>query len=69
MSIYYCLDLDECNKNLSGNLNRHYKRIHPDKQLPNLPRLSPTVIPPDTPEVKKALSLIGGNLSHMHLKN
>lgn len=48
----------ECNKNLSGNLNRHYKRIHPDKQLPNLPRLSPTVIPPDTPEVKKALSLM-----------
>lgn len=45
----------ECQKTLSGNINRHYKRMHNDKPLPNLPRLSPTVIPPDTQEVKTAL--------------
>ena len=45
----------ECNKTLCGNLNRHYRRMHKDKSLPNLPRLSPTVIPPDTSEVKEAL--------------
>lgn len=45
----------ECHKTLCGNLNRHWERVHNDKQLPNLPRISPTVIPPDTLEVKEAL--------------
>ena len=45
----------ECKKSLSGNLNRHYKRIHKDKPLPELTRLSPTIIPPETEEVKQSL--------------
>ena len=42
----------ECNIELSGNLNRHYKRIHKDKELPKRIRKSPTNIPPDTEEVR-----------------
>lgn len=45
----------ECKTFLSGNLNRHYSRIHTEKSLPVLERLSPTVIPPDIPEVQKTL--------------
>jgi DNA gyrase/topoisomerase IV subunit B len=46
----------ECKKSLCGNLNRHYKRVHKDKDLPDFPRLSPTIISPETNEVKEALS-------------
>jgi DNA topoisomerase-2 len=45
----------ECHKTLCGNLTRHWRRVHNDKHLPNLPRIAPTVIPPDTPEVKETL--------------
>jgi hypothetical protein len=51
-----CIVCPECNSKLAGNLNLHYKRMHKDKSLPNLPRISPTVIPPDTKEVKEALT-------------
>ena len=46
----------ECKTSLCGNLNRHYKRVHKDKDLPDFPRLSPTTIPPETNEVNEALS-------------
>ena len=45
----------ECNQKLSGNLGRHYKRMHKDKEVPKKTRRSPTVIPPEKPEVKQAL--------------
>jgi DNA gyrase/topoisomerase IV subunit B len=45
----------ECKITLSGNLNRHCDRMHKNIQFPNLPRIRPTVIPPDTVEVKDAL--------------
>ena len=45
----------ECNTELSGNLGHHYKRIHKNIPLPKVPRNSPMIISPDTPEVKDAL--------------
>jgi len=47
----------ECQKTLGGNLNRHWKRVHPNKPKPKptSPRAKPTIIPPDTNEVKIAL--------------
>jgi len=45
----------ECDQELSGNLNRHYKRMHKDKEIPKKTRRSPTVIPPEKSGVKQAL--------------
>jgi|UniRef100_A0A6C0IZ90 DNA topoisomerase II len=45
----------ECNQELCGNLGRHYKRMHKDKEVPKKTRRSPTVIPPEKPEVRQAL--------------
>jgi DNA gyrase/topoisomerase IV subunit B len=45
----------ECNIKLSGNIGRHYRRVHKNIPIPKLPRNKPTVIAPDTQEVKDAL--------------
>lgn len=45
---------DECKKTLSGNLGRHYSRMHPDKKVPIKKRDSPNKNTPDTEEVKLA---------------
>jgi len=44
-----------CNQELCSNLGRHYKRMHKDKEVPKKTRRSPTVIPPEKPEVRQAL--------------
>lgn len=49
--IYHC---EICGKHFSDNLLRHYKRIHPDINIPKKKRSSPTVNTPDTNEVKLA---------------
>jgi hypothetical protein len=49
----------ECNIEVSrSSLRRHYKRKHKDKPILKLQRRKPTIIPPDTPEVKEALEKI-----------
>lgn len=45
----------ECEQELSGNLGRHYKRMHKEKEVPKKTRRSPTVIPPEKQGVKQAL--------------
>lgn len=45
----------ECKINLSGNLPRHYRRLHKNVELPKIPRKSPVITAPDTLEVKEAL--------------
>ena len=45
---------EECGIKLHSNLGRHYKRQHSGIDVPKKPRNSPTVIAPDTSEVKKA---------------
>lgn len=44
----------ECNSTLHSNLKRHYKRLHPGKEVPEFPRKSPTKIPEDSPECREA---------------
>ena len=46
------INCPECNIQLHGNLGRHYKQVHKDKEIPKQPRKSPTINPPDTLEVK-----------------
>ena len=48
------INCPECNIQLYGNLNRHYKRVHKDKEVPKQERKLPIKIPPNTPEVIKA---------------
>ena len=43
----------ECNEQLSSNMQRHYRRMHKDAQVPIKPRKSPTLVAPDTEEAKK----------------
>ncbi len=46
----------ECSMELNpSSLIRHYKRQHPTKNVPKKPRKSPTLVAPDTPEVKEGL--------------
>lgn len=40
---------------LSGNLNRHYSRVHKDTSIPVITRSPPTIIPPDIPGVQETL--------------
>lgn len=44
----------ECKTELCGNLRRHWKRMHKDKNYPKIPRKSPTIDPPYTEEVQEA---------------
>jgi len=43
----------ECKTNLTGNITRHYRRVHPGKEYTS-ERLKPTITPPDTEKNKKA---------------
>ena len=45
---------EECEIKLSGNLERHYSRVHKDKEVPKKVRKSPTKEPEQSEEVKKA---------------
>jgi DNA topoisomerase-2 len=44
----------ECNETLSGNLGRHYSRVHKDKELPKSERKRPTIDPENTEDIHKA---------------
>lgn len=46
----------ECGISLSGNMKRHYTRMHPDVEYVATPRKSPTIEAPDTEEVRQARS-------------
>ena len=48
------INCEECGQKLSGNLQRHYNRMHKDKEVPVTKRKSPSTTPPNTPEVQKA---------------
>lgn len=48
------IECNECGEMLSSSLNRHYKRLHPDIEVPRQPRKLPTTIAPDAQEVKSA---------------
>jgi len=48
------LDCEKCGQSLTGNLKRHYTRIHPDATVPKRRRLSPTIVAPATDDVKIA---------------
>ena len=48
------INCPECKQTLSGNLQRHYRRVHKDKEIPVYERKSPIKVAPDTPEVRKA---------------
>jgi DNA gyrase/topoisomerase IV subunit B len=50
-AVYQC---ELCGKHFSGNLRRHYGRMHPAINIPKKKRSSPTVNAPDTDEVKLA---------------
>ena len=45
---------EECNSKLSGNLARHYRRVHKGVPIPKYERKSPTMIAPNTPEIQAA---------------
>ncbi len=44
---------EECDLELSGNIQRHYRRVHKDKEIPKKERKSPTKNPEETEEIKK----------------
>lgn len=44
----------ECNSTLHSNLKRHYKRLHPGKEIPEFSRKSPTKIPENSSECREA---------------
>jgi len=44
----------ECNQTLTGKIQRHYRRVHKDKEIPVNERKSPNKVAPDTEEVRKA---------------
>jgi DNA gyrase/topoisomerase IV subunit B len=48
------IQCNECGTKLSGNIQRHYKRMHKDKEVPKKERKRPNFVAPDTPEVQKA---------------
>ena len=49
------IECPECGIILSSNLNRHYRRMHKDKEIPKMERRNPTVNPPkDCEEVRNA---------------
>ena len=49
------IECPECSIILSSNLNRHYRRIHKDKEIPKSIRKNPTVNPPnDCEEVRNS---------------
>ena len=50
----------ECGISLTDNLNRHYRRIHKDVEIPKKERRSPTITPPnpESEEVQQALRLM-----------
>lgn len=44
----------ECNVSLANNMNRHYRRQHPNIKIPKKLRKSPTINPTNTDEIKNA---------------
>lgn len=44
---------NKCGTELKSSISRHYSRKHPGIEIPARPRKSPTMISPDTPEVKE----------------
>jgi DNA gyrase/topoisomerase IV subunit B len=43
-----------CNKEFTSSRHRHYRRVHEGAEIPEMKRNSPTVIAPDTQEVREA---------------